>query len=175
MYKSSCNFQFKKLISVWNTKALIWNPLIYKHIFFSLTDTPGTGKRYAYPDLDFLENDVGLWDTFFSHGKNSSKFQSVLRPPLPIDEYLKQKSNPSGGGSAETPVCSHNLPQKTGSTPASENPKPIIYDSASLRTLLPGTYYYFTCSWHQITKPRVNQFTNLKWCIISYFLLLKKF
>ena len=115
--------------------------LIYKHIFFSLTDTPGTGKRYAYPDLDFLENDVGLWDTFFSHGKNSSKFQSVLRPPLPIDEYLKQKSNPSGGGgSAETPTCSHNLPQKTGSTPASENPKPIIYDSASLRTLLPGRY-----------------------------------
>ena len=94
-------------------------------------DAPG-GKRYAYPDLDFLENDVGLWDTFFSHGKNSSKFQSVLRPPLPIDEYLKQKSNSSAGETAK-------LPSKTGAAAASENPKPIIYDSASLRALLPGT------------------------------------
>ena len=135
----SCNFQFTKLIPVCDTKNISLKPPNIQTYFFSFTDTPGTGKRYAYPDLDFLENDVGLWDTFFSHGKNSSKFQSVLRPPLPIDEYLKQKSNPSGGGSAETPVCSHNLPQKTGSTP-SENPKPIIYDSASLRTLLPGTY-----------------------------------
>ena len=25
----------------------------------------------AYPDLGFLENDVGLWDAFFLHGKNS--------------------------------------------------------------------------------------------------------
>ena len=25
----------------------------------------------AYPDLEFLENDVGLWDAFFLHGKNS--------------------------------------------------------------------------------------------------------
>ena len=108
--------------------------------YYSSADTPGgtTTKRYAYPDLDFLENDVGLWDTFFSHGKNSNKFQSVLRPPLPIDEYLKQKSNPcpsggatnGSGGSAQAP-CS-----KTGLT--SENSKPIIYDSASLRTLLPG-------------------------------------
>ena len=38
-------------------------------LFGLLSDTP-SGKRYAYPDLDFLENDVGLWDTFFSHGKN---------------------------------------------------------------------------------------------------------
>merc|ERR1711899_396005 len=97
-------------------------------------DGPG-GKRYAYPDLDFLENDVGLWDTFFSHGKNSSKFQSVLRPPLPIDEYLKQKSNSSAGETAK-------LPNKTGAASAavtSENPKPTIYDSASLRALLPAT------------------------------------
>ena len=38
--------------------------------------------------LDFLENDVGLWDAFFT--KTSSKHQSVLRPAaLPVDEYLQ--------------------------------------------------------------------------------------
>ena len=47
----------------------------------SVTSTPTS--KYAYPDLDFLENDVGLWDAFFSHGKNA-KFQSVLKPPLPM-------------------------------------------------------------------------------------------
>ena len=37
---------------------------------------------------DFLENDVGLWDAFFT--KTSSKHQSVLRPAaLPVDEYLQ--------------------------------------------------------------------------------------
>ena len=28
-------------------------------------------RSSAYPDLEFLENDVGLWDAFFLHGKNS--------------------------------------------------------------------------------------------------------
>ena len=46
-----------------------------------------------------------------------------------------------------------------------------------------------TCSWHQNTKPRILQFTNLKccikgrelfkipfsWCIISYFFIIKTF
>ena len=47
--------------------------------------------------LDFLENDVGLWDAFFMHSKNSSKFQSVLKPTLPVDDYLQDHLRRGGG------------------------------------------------------------------------------
>ena len=53
----------------------------------SSNSTTAPPSKYAYPDLDFLENDVGLWDAFFSHGKNA-KFQSVLKPPLPMGKPI---------------------------------------------------------------------------------------
>ena len=31
----------------------------------------------VYPDLGFLENDVGLWDAFFLHGKNSRSHRYI--------------------------------------------------------------------------------------------------
>lgn len=90
---------------------------------------PSQGK-FAYPSLDFLENDVGLWDTFFSHSKNS-RFTSVLTrqappPALPIDEYLKNE--------AKISVLGEPPKQPT----ASEANSTVIYDSASLRALLPA-------------------------------------
>ena len=36
-----------------------------------------------YPNIDFLENDVSLWDAFFLRSKTSGRFQSVLRPTAP--------------------------------------------------------------------------------------------
>ncbi|XP_059082222.1 uncharacterized protein LOC131879802 isoform X2 [Tigriopus californicus] len=64
----------------------------------SKATTPSSNRSSrAYPDLDFLENDVGLWDAFFLHSKNSSKFQSVLRPPpLPVESYLQRSSRTQG-------------------------------------------------------------------------------
>jgi len=64
----------------------------------SMSTSPSLGSSFSkrtsrastdLPTLDFLENDVGLWDAFFMHSKNSSKFQSVLKPALPVDEYLQ--------------------------------------------------------------------------------------
>merc|ERR1719242_2839615 len=49
------------------------------------------------PSLDFLENDVGLWDAFFMHSKNSSKFQSVLTPALPVCDYMADHVRRGGG------------------------------------------------------------------------------
>jgi len=68
------------------------------------------------PTLDFLENDVGLWDAFFMHSKNSAKFTSVLKPSLPVDEYLQDHVRRGGGGG-----------------------KPEIRDLNSLRVLLPSS------------------------------------
>lgn len=65
--------------------------------------------------LDFLENDVGLWDAFFMHTKNSSKFQSVLKPALPVEEYLQDHLRRGAGGKQE------------------------IRDLTSLRVLLPNS------------------------------------
>ena len=45
---------------------------------------------------DFLENDVGLWDAFFVNSKNSSKHQSVLKPSLPVDDYLQDHMRRGG-------------------------------------------------------------------------------
>ena len=66
--------------------------------------------KFAYPTLDFLENDVGLWDTFFSHSKNSGhKFQSVLRPPLPIEEYLKVTKTRVNFSSMKSHFCKESI------------------------------------------------------------------
>ena len=118
----------------------------------SATSTPTS--KYAYPDLDFLENDVGLWDAFFSHGKNA-KFQSVLKPPLPMgkinifqctslysincwplfsDEYLKKCNEQPK--KIETPAQQQQ--------PASRNP--VIYDTASLKALLPAAQKHLVSS-----------------------------
>ena len=109
-------------------------------------------QKYAYPDLNFLENDVGLWDTFFC---NKSKFQSVLRPPLPIEEYLKNQQQPrppilrpeAFGPAAPGPVVLGSaLGQEplllaeaaVASPPAGPSARPPIHDTDSLRTLLPA-------------------------------------
>ena len=105
------------------------------------TPSKSSGKRY--PDLNFLEDDVGLWDAFFLHSRNSSKFHSVLGrqqqqqqqqqgrqqqqqgspdgssshrapPPLPVEEYLQQQQQ------QQRPHSGYN-----------------IQDLDSLRTLLP--------------------------------------
>lgn len=88
-----------------------------------IPDIPSGTSKFSYPDLDFLENDLGLWDTFFSHSKNSSRFQSVLRPPLPIDEYLKKTTE---------------VKKEPTLPPPEPTTTPIIHDSASLRALLPA-------------------------------------
>ena len=77
-----------------------------------------------YPNIDFLENDVSLWDAFFLRSKTSGRFQSVLRPtappppapppPLPVEEYLRYR-----------PHSSRRVP---------------IHDADSLRTLLPQAH-----------------------------------
>merc|ERR1719166_957341 len=54
----------------------------------SIQSSKRASRASDLPTLDFLENDVGLWDAFFT--KTSSKHQSVLRPAaLPVDEYLQ--------------------------------------------------------------------------------------
>lgn len=107
--------------------------------FLRKTKSLGTPKqdhipsqaKFAYPSLDFLENDVGLWDTFFSHSKNTShRFTSVLTrqpPALPIDEYLKNEAK-------------INQPIKVAEPPKQQplEAATVIYDSASLRALLPA-------------------------------------
>ncbi len=35
----------------------------------------------TFPDLGFLQDDAGLWDAFFLHSRNASKFHSVLAEP----------------------------------------------------------------------------------------------
>jgi hypothetical protein len=99
----------------------------------SKATTPTSASSTAvrnYPDLNFLENDVGLWDAFFLHSKNSSKFQSVLRQqpaataavPPPPPEYSRQQQpaqSPSGSSSS-----------------GKRNSIPVL-DSESLRALLP--------------------------------------
>ena len=54
-------------------------------------------KFYEEYFPDFLENDVGLWDAFFMHSKNSSKFQSVLKPSLPVCDYMQDHLRRGGG------------------------------------------------------------------------------
>ena len=100
------------------------------------------GPKYAYPDLDFLENDVGLWDAFFC---SKTKYSSVLRPPLPIEEYLKNKQQPQVKAAAVPNIRS--IPPLTAVSASSGQPsadaslssaRPPIHDTDSLRTLLPA-------------------------------------
>ena len=55
-----------------------------------LLSTSRQGKTSAdLPSLDFLENEVGLWDAFFSNTRSGSRHGSVLQPdPLPFENYL---------------------------------------------------------------------------------------
>ena len=70
----------------------------------SSSNSQTTPSKYTYPDLDFLENDVGLWDAFFSHGKNA-KFQSVLKPPLPMGKFYHSINRVS---EAKLQLCTSN-------------------------------------------------------------------
>ena len=108
-------------------------------------DAPSTVSSSAsssvrkYPDLNFLENDVGLWDAFFMHGKNSSKFPSVLRhpqqnpapppPPRAVAHPAPPARTPSASADYSAGAMTHHR-QKRNSIPA-------VLDSESLRTLLP--------------------------------------
>merc|ERR550532_3161182 len=73
------------------------------------------GKTSAdLPSLDFLENEVGLWDAFFSNTRSGSRHGSVLQPdPLPFENYLH------------------------GAVARGEG-RPQIQDLSSLRLLLPS-------------------------------------
>merc|ERR1719323_2934796 len=73
------------------------------------------GKTSAdLPSLDFLENEVGLWDAFFSNTRSGSKHSSVLQPdPLPFENYLHGAAARGEG-------------------------RPHIQDLSSLRLLLPS-------------------------------------
>ena len=64
-----------------------------------------------------------------------------------------------------------------------------IKENSLIRIWKLKKYVFLTCSWHQKTKPRINQFTNLKccikarepfktpflWCIILIFYFQKHF
>ena len=64
---------------------------------FGQTKFPEKGKlEIILCFSDFLENDVGLWDAFFVNSKNSSKHQSVLKPSLPVDDYLQDHMRRGG-------------------------------------------------------------------------------
>ena len=116
-----------------------------KHLGSSAnTDLPSPGSSSAsssvrkYPDLNFLENDVGLWDAFFMHGKNSSKFPSVLRhpqqtpPPPPPPRAVAHPAPP-----ARTPSASADYSAGAMHHRQKRNSIPSVLDSESLRTLLP--------------------------------------
>lgn len=101
-----------------------------QHRKHSSSSSSTSTSKFNYPDLNFLENDVGLWDAFFLHGKNNNRFQSVLKPPLPVEEYL-QKQQLVKEQQNQTP------PTPQTETAESTIKRPPIHDSASLRALLP--------------------------------------
>ena len=86
--------------------------------------------------VDFLENDVGLWDAFFMHSKNSSKHQSVLKPALPVDEYLQDHLRRGGSGS------------RSGGGSSAE-----IRDLNSLRVLLPSSQKHLIADTSEKSSP----------------------
>lgn len=81
----------------------------------AISRTSRTTKTTAdLPSLDFLENEVGLWDAFFTNTRSGSKHSSVLQQePLPIENYLQDQMARGRG-------------------------KPEIQDLSSLRLLLPS-------------------------------------
>ena len=82
---------------------------------------------------DFLENDVGLWDAFFT--KTSSKHQSVLRPAaLPVDEYLQDHLRRGGEHQVRLLDMISTLDIYLLSTLY-----PQVRDLSSLRVLLPSS------------------------------------
>ncbi len=123
------------------------------------TASPSKSSSKRFPDLNFLQDDVGLWDAFFLHSKNSSKFHSVLGkqqqqqqqqqsdgsqpPPLPVEEYLRrQTGRPQSAYSIQDleslrtllpQAQKHLLPQAT--TPSSESKGPLTQVCQSLSRL----------------------------------------
>ncbi len=93
-----------------------------------------------YPDLNFLENDVGLWDAFFLHSKNSSKFPSVLqgeqqaRQPRSQPQPAAPMASRQTSAPVELPPPSPYTPGGSGGGKRHSIP---VLDSESLRTLLP--------------------------------------
>ena len=111
-----------------------------------------------YPDLNFLEDDVGLWDAFFLHSRNASKFHSVLGkqesqqrrqrqhqqpppPPLPVEEYLQRQQRPQSAYSIQDLESLRTLlpqPHKgllPPPTPSSEQKPPLAQVCQSLSRL----------------------------------------
>jgi len=43
-----------------------------------------------FPELDFLEDDCALWDAFFTNSRTGGKHSSILRPTLPVEDYLRR-------------------------------------------------------------------------------------
>ena len=72
-------------------------PVRLRHKLLKQPRQRSAPARVGFPDLSFLENDVGLWDAFFMHGGRGGQTRRppVLRqthpPPLPVDEYLQQQ------------------------------------------------------------------------------------
>ena len=103
----------------------------------SKVDAPlSSSSVRKYPDLNFLENDVGLWDAFFMHGKNSSKFPSVLRHPQqppPPPHAVAPAASADYTTSSATATCARRHPHQR----QKRNSIPTVLDSESLRTLLP--------------------------------------
>ncbi|XP_023327094.1 uncharacterized protein LOC111700428 [Eurytemora carolleeae] len=48
-----------------------------------------------FPELDFLEDDCALWDAFFTNSRTGGKHSSVLRPQLPVEDYLRRAGSAS--------------------------------------------------------------------------------
>ena len=88
--------------------------------------------------LDFLENDVGLWDAFFT--KTSSKHQSVLRPAaLPVDEYLQDHLRRGGEHQVRLLNIISTLDIFTIDIYLLSTLYPQVRDLSSLRVLLPSS------------------------------------
>ena len=110
-------------------------PKVYPHRLrpASMTNPHvSAARKKSYPELDFLENDLGLWDTFFHHSKNASKFHSVLNTP---------GLNARGRSGERTPGATASTPQlPLGDymrNRAQSTPK--LMDEESLLTLLPNS------------------------------------